>query len=314
MTNQSYDFIGDIHGHARPLRTLLEKLGYREINGVYAHPKRKVVFLGDYIDRGPSIREVLRIVRGMTDSGAALAILGNHEFNALAYSIPDGRGGFLREHNESNNGQHRATLEQLAQPHPAEWSEWLDWIRALPLFLDLGGARAVHAAWDDRAAALARDLGPLTPAKVALMVKRNSAYGRMKEIFLNGLELPLPAGHVFIDKEGHKRTDVRTAWWQELRGKTYREIVFPPGETEPLLPIPQEVIDPVHRPYPVDDPPVFMGHYWLPAIDHPVLQARNIAVLDYSVARGGNLVAYRWDGEQELDPTKFLIVGNAADR
>jgi hypothetical protein len=64
MTNnmQKYDIIGDIHGHADPLQALLERLGYREVEGTYAHPDRKVIFLGDYIDRGPEIRKVLQIV------------------------------------------------------------------------------------------------------------------------------------------------------------------------------------------------------------------------------------------------------------
>lgn len=51
------DFIGDIHGHADKLVALLQKLGYTKINGSYAHPERKVLFVGDYIDRGPKIKE-----------------------------------------------------------------------------------------------------------------------------------------------------------------------------------------------------------------------------------------------------------------
>ena len=67
-----YDIIGDIHGHADELQALLEILGYQQ----GSHPEgRKVIFLGDYIDRGPKIREVLETVRGMVDAGQALAIL-----------------------------------------------------------------------------------------------------------------------------------------------------------------------------------------------------------------------------------------------
>ena len=44
---------GDIHGHAAPLKALLAKLGYGEQQGVWRHPQRKVIFLGDFIDRGP---------------------------------------------------------------------------------------------------------------------------------------------------------------------------------------------------------------------------------------------------------------------
>ena len=58
-------------------------------------------------------------------------------------------------------------------------------------------------------------------------------------------------------------------------------------------------------PYPATEKPVFIGHYWLRG-DRPELLAPNIACLDYSVAKGGYLCAYRWDGEQELSDEKFL--------
>ena len=73
-----YDLIGDIHGHAAALQRLLKSLGYSRHKGVYRHPERQVIFLGDFIDRGPQIRATLEIVRPMIDSGAALAVIGNH--------------------------------------------------------------------------------------------------------------------------------------------------------------------------------------------------------------------------------------------
>ena len=56
-----FDIIGDIHGHAGKLIKLLEKLEYNKIDGTYQHSDsdRKAVFVGDYIDRGPEIRETL---------------------------------------------------------------------------------------------------------------------------------------------------------------------------------------------------------------------------------------------------------------
>ena len=66
-----YDLIGDIHGHADELEQLLGMLGYRRQQGVYGHPERQVIFVGDFIDRGPQIREVLEIVRPMVDELAA---------------------------------------------------------------------------------------------------------------------------------------------------------------------------------------------------------------------------------------------------
>lgn len=62
------DFIGDIHGYAHKLEELLQKLGYKKKNGTFVHPHRKVLFVGDYIDRGPEIKETLEIVKSMVDT------------------------------------------------------------------------------------------------------------------------------------------------------------------------------------------------------------------------------------------------------
>ena len=116
IMNQKYDIIGDIHGYATTLKTLLITLGYNEQGGAYRHPERQVIFLGDFIDRGPEIRETLETVRAMVDGGSALAVMGNHEFNALAYHAPDGQGYYLRKHTPEKIEQHRATMEQLGTP------------------------------------------------------------------------------------------------------------------------------------------------------------------------------------------------------
>ncbi|MEO9932315.1 hypothetical protein [Rhodopirellula bahusiensis] len=59
--------------------------------------------------------------------------------------------------------------------------------------------------------------------------------------------------------------------------------------------------------YPVDAPPVLVGHYWLTGT--PVPLSVNVACTDYSVAKNGKLVAYRWDGETALSAQKFHWVG-----
>ena len=85
-----YDVIGDIHGHSDELEVLLQKLGFVKVNGVYSHPGgRKVVFVGDFIDRGPKIRETLYLVRDMVLSGNAQAVMGNHEYNAVCFHTPN---------------------------------------------------------------------------------------------------------------------------------------------------------------------------------------------------------------------------------
>ncbi|MEV7073170.1 polynucleotide kinase-phosphatase [Streptomyces sp. NPDC093990] len=71
-----FDIVGDIHGCARELESLLGKLGY--VDGV--HPEgRTAVFVGDLVDRGPDSPGVLRRVMAMVKSGNALCVPGNHE-------------------------------------------------------------------------------------------------------------------------------------------------------------------------------------------------------------------------------------------
>ncbi|MFJ2773925.1 polynucleotide kinase-phosphatase [Streptomyces sp. NPDC087300] len=71
-----FDIIGDIHGCAAELETLLGKLGYAD--GV--HPQgRTAVFVGDLVDRGPDTPGVLRRVMSMVAGGSALCVPGNHE-------------------------------------------------------------------------------------------------------------------------------------------------------------------------------------------------------------------------------------------
>ncbi|WP_405534996.1 polynucleotide kinase-phosphatase [Streptomyces sp. NBC_00075] len=71
-----FDIIGDIHGCAAELESLLGKLGYED--GV--HPAgRTAVFVGDLVDRGPDSPGVLRRVMSMVGTGNALCVPGNHE-------------------------------------------------------------------------------------------------------------------------------------------------------------------------------------------------------------------------------------------
>lgn len=81
-----FDVIGDIHGCRSELEALLADLGYaveRDDSGRAVdarHPEdRKVVFLGDLVDRGPDTPGVLRLAMGMVRHGHALAVPGNHE-------------------------------------------------------------------------------------------------------------------------------------------------------------------------------------------------------------------------------------------
>ena len=85
-----FDIIGDVHGCFGELCELLEKLGYAVDKSTYTvswknEPMRKIVFLGDFCDRGESNAEVLKLVMNMFDSGTALCLPGNHDMKLLKY-------------------------------------------------------------------------------------------------------------------------------------------------------------------------------------------------------------------------------------
>ena len=118
-------------------------------------------------------------------------------------------------------------------------------------------------------------------------------------------EQPLPPGKPFLERDGTRQTDVRLRWWLDSADITYREVALIDDPTR--MSIPDHPLEEGSLPgYPTEHSPVYMGHYWLKGI--PELLAPNVACLDYSVACGGLLVAYRWDGEAALDSEKFVTV------
>ena len=144
------DIIPDIHGQAEKLRAALRNLGWRRSGTSWSHPEpsRKIVFLGDFIDRGTENGAVIRMARKLMDAGRARAVMDNHEINALHFHTadPERNGMPLRPHDAKNQSQHASFLKEFplgaARPH-----EVLTWMRGLPLFIEAPGFRAVHAAW-----------------------------------------------------------------------------------------------------------------------------------------------------------------------
>ena len=83
-----FDIIGDVHGCFDELRELMTALGYsiEEKGGghrVVMPEGRKAIFLGDLVDRGPKIPEVLKLVMSMVEAGTALCVPGNHDMKLL---------------------------------------------------------------------------------------------------------------------------------------------------------------------------------------------------------------------------------------
>ncbi len=319
---QGYDVIGDVHGCAITLIRLLERLGYTKRAGVYRHRRRQAVFVGDVVDRGPRIREALHLVHDMVNAGAAQMVMGNHEYNALGYTIraPAGSGRtYLREHNAHHSRLIAETLEQFAN-YPDDWRCFLDWFLTLPLFLELSvgreqanwlsPCRVVHACWDSKLIETYKQRYERNTVDLNFIIEsvvRNSFPGRVMDRLTRGTDMALPEGLILRSRDGYVRRFFRTKFWAN-NPRIYRDVVFQPD------PLPDTIADRPITPedrgklltYGVDLPPVFVGHYWLQGRPRPI--RHNLACLDYSAVKFGRLVSYRFDGEPHLDADKFVWV------
>jgi len=306
---RGFDVIGDIHGHSNELKELLLALGYHPHGRGFRHSDRQVVFVGDFIDRGPGIGEVIEIVRAMVDAGDALAVMGNHEYNAIGFHTvrPGKQDEWFRAHSDKNLKQHQATLQQLSS---AQIADAVAWFKTLPPAIELGGICVAHASWQPRDIDCIHDslgsLGGFTAEFLAVAERPGSDLNTAIENVLKGPELRLPPGYFITDKAGHQRSTTRIKWYEDGTGRTYHQHHL--GSDI----VPDVAIDAndlaAYEVYPQDAVPVFVGHYWLTGT--PVPLAKNVACTDYSVAKAGKLVAYRWDGEAVLHADQFFWVDN----
>ncbi|WP_246286765.1 metallophosphoesterase [Vreelandella maris] len=309
---EGYDLIGDVHGCGATLATLLEKLGYHQRSGVYRHPRRKVIFLGDLIDRGPRIRLAVTIARRMVEQGEAYIVMGNHEYNALAYTHPGPAGShkrWLREHTPRHNRIIQDTLEQY-RDYTNEWEDTLAWFKTIPLCLEIDGIRVVHACWDQKLIDELKQRRPDQCMDTEFLVESTDPTTQAYQILdrlTRGPHVSLPEGIAIHSGDGFTRKSFRAHFWAQ-DPQQWGDVVFQPDnlpgdlETRELTAEERQQLSY----YGPEEPPLFIGHYWCEGI--PSLPARNIACLDYSAVKYGRLVAYRWSGETTLNADHFVWI------
>ena len=124
------------------------------------------------------------------------------------------------------------------------------------------------------------------------------------ETLLKGVEIELPDGRSFHDKDGHIRHNVRVRWWDPA-ATSYRGLALMPDPAAraelPDTPVPAHTIPPLAA-----DKPVFFGHYWMTGMPAPLGPGHTAACVDYSAGAGGPLGAYRWEGETVLCADAFV--------
>lgn len=153
------DLIADVHGEIRALEALLKHLGY-DCSG--RHPDgRRLVFLGDLINRGPDSPTVVRLVQRLITAGRAQCVLGNHELNLLR-----GRDrGKVNSHWFYGTGARDNPLcASQARLPIAEQRLLLTFFSSLPLALEREDLRVIHACWHAESIAAVRRIDRLLPA------------------------------------------------------------------------------------------------------------------------------------------------------
>ena len=297
------DIIGDIHGCYHTLVDLLVKLGYKNIDGVWQHSERIAVFMGDYIDRGIYIPQVLDLIKSMVDRGKAIALLGNHEMNLIGVYTLGKDGKPLRSHKKLR--QHHVTIRVLNEN---KLHYWIEWFKKLPIFLDLGKLRLVHAAWHDDYIELIKQYFPNNRLADNLQL----AFDNTKQIsgalryILKGPEISLSQDVLDIVKRKHpsyKLKEARIRWWDTIPPEpTFREATL---VIDIDRKVPQDITE-LYKPYPPDAPILFFGHYSMDS--HPHIIRDNVQCVDFGVYKKKFLTAYRYRGEKKLSEQNIVYI------
>ncbi len=196
-------------------------------------------------------------------------------------------GRFLRDRDApGNRALHRAFLDEIGEDSLLH-RDIVAWFMTLPLWLDLGGVRVVHACWHQESIdALEPLLGPnqtMTEESMRLGSRKGHWVNEALGIVCKGPEIGLSDSTAAQENFGELPQEIRLRWWladaPHLRPRRYRAY---------------------------SGPPVIFGHYWFAG--EPAVISPQFACLDYGVARDGPLVAYRWDGEAELTSEKIVWV------
>lgn len=132
LGNDQWDVVGDIHGLTQEFLQLLKNAGWNVDGDVLSHPEgRRLLILGDLVDRGYDSLGLLRIVRKAVMAGVAVCLKGNHEDKAVRFYDTAKREGIERWTSYAN----AETGMQLYKA--ADGAELVAFMRGLPAFMTL---------------------------------------------------------------------------------------------------------------------------------------------------------------------------------
>ena len=246
LDTENIDIIGDVHGEFDALLNLITILGYNR-NG--EHPEnRKLVFVGDLVDRGPDSLSVVYLVEEWIQRGNAYAVLGNHELNLLIPDDDDPSRPSLKSGNhwfhgleedmissksERKQPNYKAIIQKQRLASAEDRERITRFLLSLPLALESKHCRIVHSCWHDESIdALRSESKPLMDlyteyrSKI-LKMPNNDNLSLLKQnknpikIITSGLEEKLGPTEKPYVTGGKERFTKRSKWWKDYDGEQY---------------------------------------------------------------------------------------------
>ena len=186
--------ISDIHGCDRTFAALLNEVGLT--------PSDELYLLGDFVDRGPRSKQVLDRIMTMERRGYQIMCLrGNHDqymINALTKGDKHSRNSWKSAGARST----RNSFVELENPKGAIPQRYVDWLKKLPYYYDLGDYYLVHAGFNFKRK------NPLKGKKAMLNIRYY--YQRIKRDWLAGRTIvhghtPMPAHLIELQADPRRR-------------------------------------------------------------------------------------------------------------
>lgn len=129
LTHANIDVIGDIHGLYTDFVSFIESLGYTVKDyTIYHKENRKILFLGDVVDRGQESLKMLKIMYNSVKYNGHYAIIGNHENKLSQFYKHYSRFKNIPPLNEANS----ETILEFLSLSTKEQEDYIDFIENLP--------------------------------------------------------------------------------------------------------------------------------------------------------------------------------------
>jgi hypothetical protein len=142
IPTEKIDVIGDIHGLYDDFVKIIEPLGYTIENNIIKHKNnRKILFLGDLVDKGQQSLEMIKIVYNSVTFGGHYCIIGNHENKIIQFKKHYDKFGVVNTSSFSSS----ETILELLKINKNEFIKYLNFIEDLPAYYIFDKYAFVHA-------------------------------------------------------------------------------------------------------------------------------------------------------------------------